>query len=156
MAVGAELRVSVLRAYTRILPALSVAGVPTTPKFCQNLTRDLCFHVNICFLVALTRLSYTIFQNECREARQNTCGVYYFLKRVPLAGTLKKNGSSNKIVWLTVFGWSHKTFWLRRQNFCSVNQTGLLELTKVFSWMVFLTLPNILLIESNVLVKYIK
>ena len=49
-AVGAELRVSVLCAYTRILPALSVAGVPTIPKSCQNLTRDLCFHVNICSL----------------------------------------------------------------------------------------------------------
>ena len=53
-AVGAELRVSVLCAYTRILPALSVARVPTTPKSCQNLTRDLCFHVNICSLSLVT------------------------------------------------------------------------------------------------------
>ena len=40
-----------LCAYKRILPALSVAGVPTTPKSCQNLTRDLCFHLNICSLI---------------------------------------------------------------------------------------------------------
>ena len=70
--------------------------------------------------------------------------------------TQKKNGSPNKIVWLTVFGWFHKIFWLSRPNFCSVNETRLLEWTKVFAWMVFLTLPNILLIEPNVLVKYIK
>ena len=68
----------------------------------------------------------------------------------------KKNGSSNKIVWLTIFGWFHKTFWLSRPNFCPVNQTRLLKSTKVFAWIVFLTLPNILLIEPNVLVKYIK
>ena len=43
--VGAELRVSVLCAYTGILPTLSVAGVPTTPESCQILTRELCFHV---------------------------------------------------------------------------------------------------------------
>ena len=29
--------------------------------------------------VALTRVSYSIFENECREARRNMCGVYYFI-----------------------------------------------------------------------------
>ena len=44
----------------------------------------------------------------------------------------EKNGSSNKIVWLTVFGWFHKIFWLSRPNFSSVNETRLLE---SFSWL---------------------
>ena len=45
----------------------------------------------------------------------------------------EKNGSSEKIVWLTVFGWFHKTFLLSRLNFCSVNQIRLLESSKVFA-----------------------
>ena len=49
----------------------------------------------------------------------------------------EKNGSSNKIVWLTIFDWFHKTFWLSRPNFCPVNQTRLLKSTKVFAWIVF-------------------
>ena len=40
----------------------------------------------------------------------------------------ENNGSSNKVVWLTVFGGFHKIFWLSRPNFCSsVNETRLLE-----------------------------
>ena len=70
--------------------------------------------------------------------------------------TQKKNGSFKKIVWLMVFGWFHRTFLLSRPNSCSVNETRLLKSTKVFAWIVFLTPPNILLIEPNVLGKYIK
>ena len=74
-AVGAGLRVSVLCAYTRILPALSMTGVPTTPKSYQNLTRDLCFHVNICSLLEGTpRGRYDRFDIYGQLLSSSHCG----------------------------------------------------------------------------------
>ena len=76
--------------------------------------------------------------NNMRKKRFQRNFIYiftlYFLKSVKFEPTYtqKKNVSSNKIVWLTVFGWFNKTFFLSWPNFCSVNQTGLLE---SFSWL---------------------
>ena len=72
-----------------------------------------------------------------------------------------KNGSSNKIVWLTVFGSFYKTFWLSRPNFFSVDQSFCLirflvstkyfiNWTKCFGWIYQIISRQHFITEKNV------